>query len=215
MKYIEWRDELEYYLGALEKTERDRILAYYSEMYADRRDGGLTEEEAVEQFGTCVHDAADAQNNERRRSNIERIQQDNKPGRQQQYRHNIEAGGHRSVLAGRNQENNLLDAAQEQHEPQHVHQDVHKESGHHHQPKAQQQTAHAGHRKESGAGNVLALMPKIADQRQHAGDEKQHAYRDDQIIDGRIRPNHQQHAQHQSHDAPNREIIIRFHLLLS
>ena len=57
MKYIEWRDELEYYLGALEKTERDRILAYYSEMYADRRDGGLTEEEAVEQFG-APYDAA-------------------------------------------------------------------------------------------------------------------------------------------------------------
>ena len=51
MKYIEWRDEFEHFLGALERDERERILAYYGEMYADKRDSGLTEEQAVAEFG--------------------------------------------------------------------------------------------------------------------------------------------------------------------
>ena len=57
MKYIEWRDEFEHFLSALESDERERILAYYSEMYADKRDSGLTEEQAVAEFG-APYDAA-------------------------------------------------------------------------------------------------------------------------------------------------------------
>lgn len=57
MKYIEWRDEFEHFLSGLDRDERDRILAYYSEMYADRRDSGMTEEEIVAGFG-APYDAA-------------------------------------------------------------------------------------------------------------------------------------------------------------
>ena len=69
MKYIEWRDELESYLTDLSEDERKKVLSYYAEMYADRRDAGLTEEEAVSEFGP-PYDAAkkvkeDAEGDER------------------------------------------------------------------------------------------------------------------------------------------------------
>lgn len=57
MKYIEWRDEFERFLGSLDKTERERILAYYSEIYADKRDSGMTEQQVVAEFG-APYDAA-------------------------------------------------------------------------------------------------------------------------------------------------------------
>ena len=49
MKYIEWRDELEHFLGELDESERENIILYYGEMYADKRDEGLSEEEAKAQ----------------------------------------------------------------------------------------------------------------------------------------------------------------------
>ena len=57
MKYIEWRDELEHFLGELDESERENIILYYGEMYADKRDSGLSEEDAVAQFG-APYDAA-------------------------------------------------------------------------------------------------------------------------------------------------------------
>ena len=29
MKYIEWRDELEHFLGGLDESERENIILYY------------------------------------------------------------------------------------------------------------------------------------------------------------------------------------------
>lgn len=57
MKYIEWQDEFKSYLSSLDNKERERILSYYAEMYADKRDSGLTEEEAIAEFG-APYDAA-------------------------------------------------------------------------------------------------------------------------------------------------------------
>lgn len=52
MKFIQWRDELEGYLGTMSDEERKRILSYYTEIYADKRDMGHSEEEIVREFGT-------------------------------------------------------------------------------------------------------------------------------------------------------------------
>lgn len=57
MKYTEWRDELEHFLIDVSEDERRRVIDYYSEMYADKRDAGLSEDEAVAQFG-APYDAA-------------------------------------------------------------------------------------------------------------------------------------------------------------
>lgn len=57
MRYTQWRDEFEHFLGVLDEEERGEILSYYAEMYADKRDEGLSEEEVVAQFG-APYDAA-------------------------------------------------------------------------------------------------------------------------------------------------------------
>ncbi|MDE7300933.1 MAG: DUF4097 family beta strand repeat-containing protein [Clostridia bacterium] len=51
MKYINWHDELLGYLSDLNREEREKITSYFAEMYADKRDAGLSEEEIVESFG--------------------------------------------------------------------------------------------------------------------------------------------------------------------
>lgn len=51
MKYINWHDELVGYLSDLNREEREKITSYFAEMYADKRDAGLSEEEIVESFG--------------------------------------------------------------------------------------------------------------------------------------------------------------------
>lgn len=51
MKYIQWRDELEGYLRDLPEEERQKIFAYFSEMYADKRDAGMSEREITAEFG--------------------------------------------------------------------------------------------------------------------------------------------------------------------
>lgn len=51
MKYIKWQDELSGYLGSLPRDERDKVFSYFAEMYADKRDAGLEEEEIIEEFG--------------------------------------------------------------------------------------------------------------------------------------------------------------------
>lgn len=57
MTYNEWRDELKLNLLSVSVSERRRVLDYYAEAYADRRDAGFTEREIVEDFG-APYDAA-------------------------------------------------------------------------------------------------------------------------------------------------------------
>jgi len=57
MTYNEWRDELKSNLLSVSENERRRVLDYYAEAYADRRDAGYTEREIIEDFG-APYDAA-------------------------------------------------------------------------------------------------------------------------------------------------------------
>lgn len=51
MTYIKWQDELEGYLGNLSREEKEKVFAYFAEMYADKRDAGISEKEIIEEFG--------------------------------------------------------------------------------------------------------------------------------------------------------------------
>lgn len=51
MTYIKWKDEVESYLGNLSDGERQKVLSYFAEMYADKRDAGKSEEQIIEEFG--------------------------------------------------------------------------------------------------------------------------------------------------------------------
>ena len=57
MTYNEWRDELKNNLLSVSETERRRVLDYYAEAYADRRDAGFSEREIIAEFG-APYDAA-------------------------------------------------------------------------------------------------------------------------------------------------------------
>ncbi len=57
MTYNEWRDELKNNLLCVSENERRRVLDYYAEAYADRRDAGFTEREIIDDFG-APYDAA-------------------------------------------------------------------------------------------------------------------------------------------------------------
>ena len=57
MTYNEWRDELKNNLLTVSDTERRRVLDYYAEAYADRREAGFSEREIIEGFG-APYDAA-------------------------------------------------------------------------------------------------------------------------------------------------------------
>ena len=57
MTYNEWRDELKSNLLSVSESERRRVLDYYAEAYADRRDAGFTEREIIDDFG-APYDAA-------------------------------------------------------------------------------------------------------------------------------------------------------------
>ena len=57
MTYNEWRDELKSNLLCVPENERRRVLDYYAEAYADRRDAGFSEREIIEDFG-APYDAA-------------------------------------------------------------------------------------------------------------------------------------------------------------
>lgn len=57
MTYTEWRDELKSNLLCVSETERRRVLDYYAEAYADRREAGFSEREITEGFG-APYDAA-------------------------------------------------------------------------------------------------------------------------------------------------------------
>ncbi len=57
MTYNEWRDELKGYLLSVSESERKRVLDYYAEAYADRREAGFSEKEIIDGFG-APYDAA-------------------------------------------------------------------------------------------------------------------------------------------------------------
>ena len=57
MTYNEWRDELKNNLLTVTDAERRRVLDYYAEAYADRREAGFTEREIIDGFG-APYDAA-------------------------------------------------------------------------------------------------------------------------------------------------------------
>ncbi len=57
MTYTEWRDELKSNLLCVSENERRRVLDYYAEAYADRREAGYTEREIIADFG-APYDAA-------------------------------------------------------------------------------------------------------------------------------------------------------------
>ena len=57
MTYNEWRDELKSNLLSVSDTERRRVLDYYAEAYADRREAGFSEREIIDEFG-APYDAA-------------------------------------------------------------------------------------------------------------------------------------------------------------
>ena len=57
MTYTEWRDELKNNLLSVSENERRRVLDYYAEAYADRREAGFSEREIIEDFG-APYDAA-------------------------------------------------------------------------------------------------------------------------------------------------------------
>ena len=57
MTYNEWRDELKNNLLSVSESERRRVLDYYAEAYADRREAGFSEREIIEDFG-APYDAA-------------------------------------------------------------------------------------------------------------------------------------------------------------
>lgn len=57
MTYNEWRDELKKNLLNVSEREKQRVLDYYAEAYADRREAGLSERQVIEDFG-APYDAA-------------------------------------------------------------------------------------------------------------------------------------------------------------
>lgn len=73
MTYNEWRDELKNNLLSVSEEERKRVLDYYAEAYADRRDAGFCENDIIIQFG-APYDAAKRILNE----NIDSSQGENK-----------------------------------------------------------------------------------------------------------------------------------------
>ncbi|MDE7401549.1 MAG: DUF1700 domain-containing protein [Clostridia bacterium] len=51
MTYIKWKDEVESYLVGMPQDEKQKLFSYFSEMYADKRDAGISEEQIIEEFG--------------------------------------------------------------------------------------------------------------------------------------------------------------------
>lgn len=51
MTYIKWKDEVESYLVDMPQDEKQKLFSYFSEMYADKRDAGISEAQIIEEFG--------------------------------------------------------------------------------------------------------------------------------------------------------------------
>ncbi len=77
MTYNEWRDELNSNLLCVSDAERRRVLDYYAEAYADRREAGFSEREITDGFG-APYDAAQRILNEKVEE-TEQIHEQNQP----------------------------------------------------------------------------------------------------------------------------------------
>ena len=78
MTYNEWRDELKSNLLCVSDNERRRVLDYYAEAYADRREAGFSEREIIDEFG-APYDAAQIILNENIDDEPKKHADDNKP----------------------------------------------------------------------------------------------------------------------------------------
>ncbi len=85
MTYNEWRDELKSNLLCVSESERRRVLDYYAEAYADRREAGFTEKEIIDYFG-APYDAAQRILGEGQSTNdyYEQPQEDKKSSRREE-----------------------------------------------------------------------------------------------------------------------------------
>ncbi len=72
MTYNEWRDELKSNLLSVSETEKKRVLDYYAEAYADRREAGFSEREIIDGFG-APFDAAQRILNEEKDEQVSNI----------------------------------------------------------------------------------------------------------------------------------------------
>ncbi len=51
MTYIEWESEFKKCIKSIPEKEKDEIVGYYREMYSDRHEAGLSDEEIIKNFG--------------------------------------------------------------------------------------------------------------------------------------------------------------------
>ena len=58
MTYVQWESEFQKCIGSLPQKEKDEIIGYYREIYADKREAGLTDEEIIKNFGEPMLAAA-------------------------------------------------------------------------------------------------------------------------------------------------------------
>lgn len=58
MTFGQWSRRLKEGLSPLPRKERRRVLSYYTEMFEDRTDAGMTEEDILREFGTPAEAAA-------------------------------------------------------------------------------------------------------------------------------------------------------------
>lgn len=58
MTYVQWESEFQKCIGSLPQKEKDEIIGYYREIYADKREAGLTDDEIIKNFGEPMLAAA-------------------------------------------------------------------------------------------------------------------------------------------------------------
>ena len=51
MTYMEWESEFQKCINSLPQKEKDEIIGYYREIYADKHEVGLSDEEIIKNFG--------------------------------------------------------------------------------------------------------------------------------------------------------------------
>lgn len=58
MTYIQWEREFQKCIKSLPEQEKQEIIGYYRELYADKREEGLSDDEIIKNFGTPMLCAA-------------------------------------------------------------------------------------------------------------------------------------------------------------
>lgn len=106
MTYNEWRDELKNNLLTVSDAERRRVLDYYAEAYADRREAGYSEREIIDGFG-APYDAA------------QRILSESTDDYYQEPRRDVNTDGRRNNAQGNEQRYDERENFSERNEEQH------------------------------------------------------------------------------------------------